>query len=353
MSTCPTTIKNRRQRGSVALCAVAALVVVFIIAIGLLTLGSSARLSGKRSVRLNAAKAMASAGIEYGYWQYAFNNQPLPYQSSRTLGQGSFTVSVSDNSAAIPGTIKIVSAGSQNGDQAALTRVFAMPLGVFAFAICSNSAISAPATVKINTGNPNGNGSVWANGSLTFLRGDCVINGDALATGAISVPQASGSRYPNSVPLQFPAINLSYYQSIANRTFSGNQNFSGFTFLSPDEVVYVNGNVTLSPGSITGTGTLVASGSVTLAGNTKYLFSTDEMAVLTPVGLSASVDSTVVGIYYAHNSAGTAAANFPKKINVTDGSLAADSFTFNPATQVVSDSTLNPASAKQLHLPGF
>ncbi len=122
----PTTIKHPRQkaqRGSIALVALTALVIVFVIGLGLLTLGSNARLSGKRAMRLGGAQALASSGVEYGYWQRVQNAQPLPYNGSRSLGTGSFTVAVTDNSASLAGTVKIVSTGTQNGNSVKLTRI--------------------------------------------------------------------------------------------------------------------------------------------------------------------------------------------------------------------------------------
>lgn len=123
----PTTIKKhprrQAQRGSIALIALTALVIVFVIGLGLLTLGSNARLSGKRAMRLGGAQALASSGVEYGYWQRVQNAQPLPYTGSRSLGSGSFAVAVTDNSATIAGTVKIVSTGTQNGNSVKLTRI--------------------------------------------------------------------------------------------------------------------------------------------------------------------------------------------------------------------------------------
>ncbi len=337
-----------------ALAALTALVIVFIISIALLTLGGNARLSGKRSVRLSAARSLAIAGIEYGYWQYAFNNQPLPYTGSRSLGSGAFTVTVTDNSASVPGTIKLVSAGSQNGDSVKLTKVIKWgQKTMYDYALCSNATLS-PSQVVV-TGASGANGDTRVNGNIS-LPVSSVINGDAMATGTILGGIVTGATTPSSAPLTFPPIDLTYYQTIANRTFSSSQVWSGFTFLTVNEVVYVQGSITLQAGRISGTGTLVASGSVTIQGNLSYSnATTDKLAVLSTGGLTVSASNvSAVGFYYIHNSSSNATATISvTKFKAAGGSLAADQFNLSgpgPHT-FIHDPAMNPSLAQQLHLP--
>lgn len=357
MSIYPTTIRRRRrsaQRGSVALAAIVALVVVFIIGLGLLTLGGNARLSGKRAMRLSGAQAMASSGVEYGYWQVMFNNQTLPYTTSRSLGSGSFSVTVTDNSASLAGTMKIVSTGAQSGDRVKTTKV--MKWGqktIYDYALCSNTTFSPSQAVV--TGASGANGDTRANGSIS-LPASSVINGDVLATGTITGGSVTGATTRVGAPLTFPALDLAHYQSIANRTYNSSQMWNGFTFLASNEVVYVNGDIVLNGGSISGTGTLVASGSILIQGNLSYLFpATDKAAMLSAGGLSATASGvSVVGFYYIHNSSSNATVTVTaSKFKIASGSLAADQFILQGAGPhtFIHDPAMNSSLAQQLHLP--
>ncbi len=159
----PTTIKHPRQkaqRGSIALVALTALVIVFVIGLGLLTLGSNARLSGKRAMRLGGAQAMALSGVEYGYWQRVQNAQPLPYTGSRSLGTGSFAVAVTDNSASLAGTVKIVSTGTQNGNSVKLTRILSASTP-YTGTPYTGTPISLPVTIQAEDYDKGGEGVAY------------------------------------------------------------------------------------------------------------------------------------------------------------------------------------------------
>ncbi len=360
----PITIKvsqSSRRRGSIALAALAALVVVFIIGLGLLALGGNARLSGKRAMRLNGAQAMAAAGIEYGYWQRIYNGQPLPYTGSRTLGSGRFTVTVTDNSANTAGTIQIVSTGAQSGDSVMLTRILPVTKTVFDYALCSGSDLYTPQTVTTGAGGVNGD--VGANGNISLNRGGTVVNGDATATGDINIRSMTGTETPNSAGITFPAIDIAHYQSIAVQVYNSSQTFSGaFTFPPPSSGVYpvivVNGNVTMNAGTISGIGTVVVTGSLTFTGNISYLYSTDKVAILTSGsiinGAPAGIPLSVVGFYYAHNGGGSAALQQTNSaaMKIT-GSMAADTYYVNGPLISAHDPAMNGTLGQQMQLPGY
>lgn len=118
---------RRGQRGSVAVAAIVALAVGLTVSVGMLMAGEGARASGHHKARTRAARLMAEAGIEYGYWQYCYNRVALPYTGSRSLSGGAFSVSVSDGNTAIQRSVKIVSTGTVGADAATVTRVFLDP----------------------------------------------------------------------------------------------------------------------------------------------------------------------------------------------------------------------------------
>lgn len=359
----PTTIKRpwrRCQRGSVALAALTALVVVFIIGVGLLTLGGNARLSGKRVMRLNAAQALATAGIEYGYWQRVYNSKPLPFTLTRALGAGKITITVTDNSANTYGTIQVVSTGTQNGDSVTLTRILLLQKTYFDYAMCSGSDLNIPQTVT--TGSGGANGDVGANGNISLNKPGTVVNGDAASTGNISIKSITGTKLPNGAAITFPAIDISHYQSIAVQSYPGNQVFTGgFTFpVLPGgayPVVIVNGNVTVNAGMVSGIGTVVVTGTITFTGNLSYMYSTDKIAVLCAGIVNAAPQGTplsIAGFYYSHNSAGTASVVQPNSAPMTvTGGLAFDKFAVTGPLICNHDPTMNGTLGNKMHLPGY
>ena len=372
MSTYPTTTNRtadrshflRRRpaarRGSVALVAIVTMIVVFILALGLLTLGGNVRLNGRRQLARGGALTVANAGVEYGYWQVRYKGASLPqtygYNKTTNGSTLNFTVTATDNSANVAGTVKFVSAGTQGRETCTVTKVLTVPSAktVFDYALCSASALTP--SRPIVTGSGGANGDTRVNGNIS-LPASSVINGNALAAGTIGGGSVTGSQAPGSAALSFPALDPTAYQGVADRTYSGSQTWNGFTFLRTGEVVYVQGNVTLRAGNIFGTGTLVVSGTLTIQGNLSYTFSSDKMAVLSAGGLSVpAVGVSAVGFYYIHNSSGSALATFPGgNFTLAGGSLAADA-TSTPGAgpyTFIHDPSMNAALGKQLHLPGY
>lgn len=335
-----------------ALAALTALVVVLIIGLGLLTLGSNARLSGQRMMRVSGARVMADSGIEYGYWQYKDNHQLLPYTQSRNLGKGQFTVSVTDNNANIAGTVKVVSTGTQNGDSIKATRVLLKSKTIYDYAVYSGTNLSSTKTSA--TGASGANGDIGANGNISLTA--TTVNGYADATGTISVQSITGAKTPGNVAMTFPTFSATS-QGTPDRTFTGNTSLgASFAFLKANELVVINGNATFPGTVVSGTGTIIVIGTVTLNGDISYAFSTDKMAVLSTGSLIDAATGnralSAVGFYYAHNSSGTATLQHGNAGMLTvTGSLAADSFSLFGGLTVTHDSSMNPTLASQMHLP--
>lgn len=345
-----------------ALIALVALVVVFIIGLGLLTLGSNARLSGKRAMRLNGAQAMAAAGVEYGDWQRFYNGQPLPFTSSRSLGNGKFIVTVTDNNANAAGTMQIVSTGTQSGDSVKLTRILPVKKTVFDYALCSGSTLSTGQ--KVITGSSGSNGDVGANGSIYLTGSGTVVNGNATATtGSINIKSITGTKTPNSAAIAFPAISPSSYQNVV-ATYGDGQTFSGTFALPPPSnglypVVIINGSATINAVTVSGVGTVVVNGNMTFTGGLSCPNSGDKIAILCTGNIinAASIGTAIEidGFYYAHNSSGGTAA-FQQSNTGTltiKGGLAADSYTVNGPLVSIHDPWMNATHASQMQLPGY
>ena len=335
-----------------------ALAVIMILVLGMIAAGNRTLAVGKRETQTGGARMAAEAGIELGYWQYAYNFAALPYTLNRNFGPGSVAVTVSDNTGSILGTVSIVSKGTVKGDSVTITRVIAKPKTVFDYAFAANNSI-ATNFFPVITGSGGQNGDIRANGYIQLNASGSKINGDATAQNAVVGTSVTGKQINSAAPLAYPTINTTYYQSIANRSFASAQTWSGFTFLVPYEVVYVNGDITLTGGSISGTGTLVCTGMLHFNGNLDYATASDKIAALAVGGLDTNGNNTVVGFYYGHNSTNNAYGNGNVNWNFTlkSGSLAADTYNVGSWSSTVYQFTHDPAMndqlGKSLHLPGY
>jgi len=335
-----------------------ALTVVLILVLGMIAIGNRVLLGGRHEARGRGARAMAEAGIEYGYWQVAYNNAALPYTASRSLGNGNFSVTVTDNSTNISQTYQITGTGTLNGETYQSTRVVqnkAAGGNVCDYALCSIGDISSN---KVNTGSGGANGDIRSNGNIQLWSANASVNGDAYAGGSCSITTITGSSHANYASLTFPSVNLAYYQGIANRTFNGSVSWSGFTFLTANEVVYVNGDVNFNTGTISGTGTLVISGRFNFNGNLSYGLSTDRMAGISIQGANVNGScSSLVGIYYCHDSSNDSTVILAPPLTVSRGSFTADKFIFNSGgghqITILRDPGMNASVGQQLHLPGY
>ena len=353
-----------------------ALVVIMILVLGMFAAGVRTLEAGKHEPKTGAARMAAEAGIEYAYCQYVYNSgTPPPYASilPRTYnhnfccGPGGFNVTITDNTAVIIGTVLVVSTGTVNGDSVTITRTIAKPKTCFDYALVCSIPITNT-YFPIITGAGGKNGDIRADGNFggySFsLAAGSQINGDAVGQAAISIPTVTGSQITNAAWLPVPEVNTTYYAGIANRVFVGPQTWSGFTFQSPYEVVFVYGDVTINSGLFSGTGTIVNQGKTHLNGNTDYAASTSKIAILNASGFDTNGNYTIVGFYLTHNyfSNGTSQnsygnGNAPWNLTLKSGSLAADNYYIGnwPTTtwSFTHDPEMNDQLGKNLHLPGY
>lgn len=353
--TCKRKPQRVRHRGSAALAAIVALAVVFVLVVGMLAIGQSALLTGNRELKLSGSYAAAMSGVEYGYWQVVCNGVAMPYSASRSLGDGTVSVTVTDNSANAAGTIKVVSTGAYRGDRRTVTKILATSGNyhtIFDYALATNSTLNTGQAVS--TGSGTKGDSIFANGSIKLTNLLTLINGDAVATGSVSVLLCLGQRLASQPALPFPALDLAYYQTIAAQTYSTSQTFGNITFPSTNAVIYVNGDITLSGGTIRGTGTLVASNRIIFSGNTSYnLSGSDKLAGLALNGFSTTRNVSVVGIYYGHNATSTATLSTTSAFTIASGSMAVDVASLSNSASFHYDWGFTPTMAIEMHIPGY
>ncbi|HLJ55544.1 MAG TPA: carboxypeptidase-like regulatory domain-containing protein, partial [Chthonomonadaceae bacterium] len=117
-------IVKRRERGTAAMLAILALTALLFVVLAVLWLSNGALYLSMRQKRIVALRALAEAGLQYAYWQIVFNSAVPPQTYGPTaLGSGTFTVTVTDNSAQIAGTYKLVSTATISGETLTYTRV--------------------------------------------------------------------------------------------------------------------------------------------------------------------------------------------------------------------------------------
>lgn len=203
--------------------------------------------SGSRGVEdeysSELAFSIAQAGLEYvaaqlkgdGNWS---NNAGF----SKSFGGGSFTVTYTALTAS-SATAKVD--GIVNGITRSITQNFSMSGGGFAslsYAIYTEGDISTGGS---------------SSGSVT---GDIAARGTITNDGAIVF---DGEVSQDDEDVDVPTPNWAYWQGAANTTIFGNYTFNSGTY---NGIYYVNGNVGFQNNVIIN-GTLVATGTITAAGN--------------------------------------------------------------------------------------
>ena len=135
-------IFKSRRRGSLAVTAIIALVVLMVIVLGLATAGLGVLRSGSHAARVRSLNNLSASGIQYGYWQYMCNYAALPYTATRNFGTGKFTVTVQDNSASITNTVVVSSTATLNNETLTTQRVLPHLPSVYYAADAGNNRVA-------------------------------------------------------------------------------------------------------------------------------------------------------------------------------------------------------------------
>jgi len=149
-------------------------------------------------------------------------------------------------------------------------------------------------------------GDIYANGNIHFNGTSFTMTADGslYSTGTVNwvpdeVPATSVHQYVS--PLQMPAIDLDYYESIATQTYSGNKTFNSSNMDSLSGVIFVDGDVKIS-GNYSGQALIVATGKIQVTGSvtTEHL-DTDTLALISPKSIKIAGNATVHGLVYSHS----------------------------------------------------
>lgn len=194
-------------------------------------------------------------------------------------------------------------------------------------------------------------GDVGANGNLSLDHLNTIINGDAMATGAISITSITGNTTPGAAAYSFPPMSVAYYQGIADRTFTNlTLNGGTFSFLQANEVVCVTGNLDVNSATvISGTGTIFVTGNVNLTGDLAYADGNSRVAILANSNIQIQTATSLVGLFYASD------ISADNGFTLT-GSLVANTFNNWNGSGVISitrDTGVTPSVGQAMSLPGY
>jgi hypothetical protein len=135
-----------RRRGSILIVAIVTMLVVTIIVLALMAAGNATFQEGRRQPRVTGMQAIADGGAQYGYWKYVYGGVALPYvEDNHQLGPGTFSITVTNNTATILNTIKVVSTAKLYSDTYAVTKVYSFlgaPTGLVATADSSSIGLT-------------------------------------------------------------------------------------------------------------------------------------------------------------------------------------------------------------------
>ena len=273
----------------------------------------------------------------------------LGYLTTNASGNFSGSITVSGLTASDSITATATDASGNSSEFGPNVRI----LSPFDYALVSNGNINSS---NLKTGTSGANGDVYSNGNIN-ISGSSVVNGNALAVGTCSVVTITGAKTVGAPSMTLTAIDTAYYSSIADVTYNGNLTWGGGTqlnFTKAYEVIYINGNLTVSGNDLTvsGTGTVIVNGTITLNKSILYANGAAKLAMLALNSISFNDDGIADGFYYAHNLAGTATAVTTNNELIT-GCVIADVTTLNSTPTIIHDSVMNATFGHNMHLPGY
>ncbi len=294
--------KTGNKKGSAYVLALTALLVGLTFALATLRSGSSLFIAEKKRMDRQAAINVAEAGIDYAYWLVHYQRQGLPFTANQSMNNGTFQINVTDNGINQPSTMLITSTGTSNGYTHTMKRIVMGPLP-YEYGICSNDPIDTNIRITSTQSGP----CMRSNGYIALPN-----SGTSITTGVWSRTYVSTSgniptRYTNCPPIYFPEINLSYYQSIATKTYNYGATFSGVNFPSKKEIIYVNGNVNIS-GIFNGKYTIVSSGFIDITSSLTPADSNSYIALISPKSIELKLSAANLNnvILYCYSVGGSA-----------------------------------------------
>lgn len=337
------------RRGAVYVLAIVTLLVGTVLVLALMRSSVSHFLNQSSLDDKMAARNVAWAGIDYGYWQVAHQSQGVPYSANVALNTGSFQTNVVDDGARAPGTVRITSVGTVGSCQDTVVRVMEVDATSsvlpYEYAWCENGPVSSTHVIYSSVGT----GGMRANGDISLTNGSTSITNGIWSTGTITAGGAVSPQYPNSPPVTFPAIDFAYYDSIATSVYTGNTSITSLDYPA-GAVIVVHGNLSIR-GTYNGLCTMVATGTITTTGDLRKANSSSFLALIGDDNIAIDRNTTFEGVAYCHNSSGTGTVEL-KGFATTSGALAGDDISQKLTCTINGDPGLTRDIMTQMHLPG-
>ena len=343
----------KRNRGSVVLMClvlVVATTTVILAECDLTTVGL--RYEAQAEKRRDAEYAFdgAIAQVVDDYFNDAVT---LPLARQIAIGDVTGTITVSDNSATLPRSLKVDGHLTARGSPYTLSRIVGArhPPSVFFYAL----AVAGPLTSDqpIETGAAEASGDMLFGGSVTLSAAGNVVNGDLESAGAIAAPSTTvtGSTLPNAPAVPFPSFVGQNYVAAADTTFSDSA-MNGYTFALGGSypLVYCGGDLTIQ-GTFSGKGTIFVAGDVEVAGNMSYADSSSELVIIAAGGIDFDSGVTnAVGYFFTPNSLQIAGG-----LAITRGAIAAGDLEWTGMLDIAGDPDVwnTGAEGHSLKLPGM
>lgn len=327
-------------RGSVFLLAMVSLVVLLILGTSLVQTAVQGLGTASNDRRQMEALSLAESGVDMAitklYEDYDDINATIdggsPYTDAFSLAQGDVTYTVVAPYGGIADSCLITSDSTTWTNRMARVRVVASyqrdVSRVFEGAIFSNSPLVLSGAGSIFPDENGYGGDIYANGDITFNGTDFTMSADGsiYTTGTTNwVPTDVPATHVHQgvAPLPMPVIDIDFYQSIADSTYTGKLTLNSSDMAGLSGVIFVKGDVSIA-GSYTGQAVIVATGKIKVTGSVTATSPTDDTLVLmSPKSVTIAGGSTVDGLIYSHSVLGDAAAGVGGEATI-NGAVIAD-----------------------------
>ncbi|MCC6484870.1 MAG: hypothetical protein IT209_08495 [Armatimonadetes bacterium] len=341
--------ENRGAAYIVVLVAVMTGLILGVAAMDVATFGSRVESSRQTSERV---RLLAETGVRYGYWLIKWNNVTArPYTTSLTFGGATIDIAVYDNSVNLAVSDRIVASVNYRGARASLSRVVSRPRALFDNAVAVNSYTGTVSVPIISTDQAD----IFLPGNITINNSATNLSGDLYATGSIWVSSGTvnGGLIRNSSGFSFPLIDTAGLMLQARTVYLVNKTFSNINFPSDGDVIYVGGTLTLTGGTVSGKGTIVAVSGINITGN--YDPGGDSMLALLTTGTATlqNTCSKFTGILYAHALLNNASINLMTSTQLKGPIIGDTIYCWGSLLPDYDSAKFNPANFRLLHIPGY
>lgn len=332
----------RSNRGAAYVMAVSTLLAGLILGQALLRLVGSGNAGEASRNGKDAALDMAEAGIAHAQMLLADRLTRLPYSCDVSLAYGSFHIDMVDDSTRMKKSVLVTSTGAYKDRQQRIRRCVVDdkgPLPYFWALASELPIVESDAVISAVRGGVRCNGAIALaspfNNVTTGLWSGNSVTGFGTLTPV----------YTFSRTIDFPQINIWYYQSVAGTSYPDDATFSGVLSVGSPTVIFVADNVQIRNLIYYGIITIVAGNDVKMEGTVVAGNSASKLAVVSPKKIEVSGNSSAV-IYTKDVLQLKRSVTINGFAGCKELQLDAGPVTFDL------DPGLTPAMMKQMRLPG-